>query len=85
MHVMTFRTEPSTAQWPHNQKIPPAYKICFANKNKTYILTEMKLTEYIKHTKNGIQCEFARNQTLRMETGARRNLALLTLYFAFLL
>ena len=44
----------------------------------------MKLTEYIKHTKNGIQCEFARNQTLRTELGARRNFALLTLYFAFL-
>ena len=43
----------------------------------------MKLTEYIKHTKNGIQCEFARNQTLRTEIGARRNFALLTLYFAF--
>ena len=82
---MTFRTEPSTAQWPHNRKTPPAYKICFANKNKTYILTAMTLTEYIEHTKNGIQCEFARNQTLRMEIGARRNFALLTLYFAFLL
>ena len=45
----------------------------------------MKLTGYIKHTRNGIQCEFARNQTLRTETGARRNFALLTLYFAFLL
>ena len=45
----------------------------------------MKLTEYIEHTKNGIQWEFARNQTLRIETGARRNFALLTLYFAFLL
>ena len=45
----------------------------------------MKLTEYIEHTKNGIQCEFARNQTLRTEIGARRNFALLTLYFAFLL
>ena len=45
----------------------------------------MKLTEYIEHTKNGIQCEFARNQTLRTEVGARRNFALLTLYFAFFL
>ena len=35
----------------------------------------MKLTEYIEHTKNGIQCEFARNQTLRTEVGARRNFA----------
>ena len=43
----------------------------------------MKLTRYIKHTRNGIQCEFARNQKLRTETRARRNFALLTLYFAF--
>ena len=45
----------------------------------------MKLARYIKHTRNGIQCKFARNQTLRTETEARRNFALLTLYFAFLL
>ena len=43
----------------------------------------MKLAGYIKHTKNGIQYEFARNRMLRTKTRARRNFALLTLYFAF--
>ena len=37
----------------------------------------MKLAGYIEHTKNGIQCEFARSQTLRKETRARGNFALL--------
>ena len=45
----------------------------------------MKLAGYIKHTKNGIQYEFARNRTLRTGTRARRNFTFLTLYFAFLL